>query len=387
MDKARTKLTASESAAAVSLERVMTELRKQNKEKIQNQPAFEKLETFYRYVKSNMAHVYRYHGVTLSHPSIHVSIQHPSKGPSHHGDDAVHKIHLANGTKFSLKCSTEEIHALFLAMLNYNILDCMHYRFYGCTVHRVGEDDDAKMYEVPVSMGVGCALDAQLESINKYSINYQNDFDKLIDEVRGRIKNNAFTYYAMIHAVHTLKIVISSSTLDNTKMQIEMSYPPVPPPPAYFINSKYSLHVEEAETLIQSMGDMLSHLPANCTDKLTKIVREDVQDEIKYVDITSNISKHPFGDVALILSKYVGMDPEKEEYNRIRKTQKRAAVNTVFGHNVLNLSSVLQGKKPKRRQSNAGGGGGGDNESISAGSSSHSSVSDSDSDSDSSADG
>ena len=384
---AKTKQTTRESAAAVSLERAMAELRKQNNEKIQNQPVFENLETFYRYVKSNMAHVYQYHGVTLSHHSIHVSIQHPSKGPSHHGDDAVHKIHLANGTKFSLKCSTEEIHALFLAMLNCHTLDSVNDSFYGCTtVHRVREDDDAKLYEVPVC-STGWALDAQLESLDQDSIDYQDDFDNLMAEVRGRIKNSEFTYFAMINAVHKLKIVISSSTLDNTEIEIEMSYPPVPPPPTHFINSKYSLHVGEAITLMQSMGDMLSHLPANCTDKLTKIVREDVQDEIKYVDITSNISKHPFGDVALILSKYVGMDPEKEEYNRIRKTKKRAAVNTVFGHNVLNLSSVLQGKKPKSHQSNAGGGGGGDNESISAGSSSHSSVSDSDSDSDSSADG
>lgn len=381
---ARTKQTArDESAAAASLQRAMAELQKQNYEKIENQPVFENLETFYRYVKSNMAHVYQYHGVTTSHHSIHVSIQHPSKGPSHHGDDAVHKIHLANGTEFSLKCSTEEIHALFLAMLNCHTLDRIDYSFYGCTaVHRVGEDDDAKLYEVPACMGTVCALDAQLESLDKDSIDYEDDFENLIDEVRGRIKNNAFTYYAMINAVHKLKIVISSSTLDNTEIEIEMSYPPVPPPPTHFINSKYSLHVGEAITLMQSMGDMLSHLPANCTDKLTKIVREDVQDKIKYVDITSNISKHPFGDVALILNKYVGMDPEKEKYTRIRKTHKRKAVHSVFGHNVLNLSSVLLGKKPKSHSSNAG-----DDALISAGSSSCSSVSDSNSYSDSSADG
>ena len=318
-------------------------------------PEFKNLENFYTYVKSNMEHVYRYRSENNFHPPVCVSIHHPSKTLPPHDATSARTVHLSNDTEFSVKCSTEEIHALFLALRNYDEMADMytHYekRF---DVYRVGGVDDASLYSTPSNSKF--ALDEQVNSIDKNSPKKDEEYDNLLEQVVSRIKNNTFHYYAVIGRVHRLNIAISSTNPPDVKINIEMSY--AENKPSHFENFKYELDVVEATTLMHSLGDMLSHVPAKSRGNLTTIFREDIQGgKIHDIEITSNIPEHPFEDVTQSKSQYVGVK-EGNNYTRVKKNKKRQAMQAVFGWNMTGLSQVLMGKKPLSQSSNADGDGG-----------------------------
>ena len=324
----------------------------------EDMPKFRNLKDFYEYVKSNREHVYRYRAVNVSHDPIRVSIQHPSRTFSTSG---VHQVDLSKGTRLSFKCSTEEIHALFLAMLNFRLLNETEFYLEDRDVHRVGMDDCASLYLVSQSL-----KGMWDESLNNENGDYQQEFEKLVQGIRKRIKKNKFTYRADIHdgggvGVHKLKIVISPVADD--KIKVKMSYKRAPP--GHFKKFKYEFDKTDMTTLAWSLGDMLSHIPG---DSLSKIFRKDIlgKNNIKNVEIRSKIPKHPFGDVRAFQSTYVGVDPENKQYKLVLKkvdeNEKGEAIKSVFGEE----TAIPQVQKQNSDSDDDDDGG-----SVSGGSSSH----------------
>jgi hypothetical protein len=289
-----------------------------------NRPVFDTLQNIFKYVKLNNENVYQYRAECEGKKSIFVSIKH-SKNESLAGSEKVHKVGLAKETSLSFKCSTNEIHALWLAMVNYERFHEIGGTDYD--LHRLDSEVADPLYYIRPS-DYHLHEDRQLDSKKLNS--------KLIAEIIQKYKNRNISYYADMKDEKRLKIVISP--LVNGWIQIKMSYIQCVPPP-HFKAFAYQLDGNEAKTLMMSLQDMLAHAPSNIKRDLTKIRRKyiekteedniDKKDEIQLIDIKTRLTRYPFRDITTNGHSYVGVDPEKDEYELVKRKEKVKAMKEV----------------------------------------------------------
>ena len=290
-------------------------------ERLDNRPHLDTLEDFFQYVKLNKKNVYKYEATSESQYPIRVSITHARGNSSgNKSGTVVHQKSISKDTKFSFKCSTNEIRALFFAMWNFG-------RFEEITsddeydTNRLDAEENSLLYTVH-DWGVypSQQKDSQLDS----NLFFENDLtedgeswglsDKFMNDIKSRIKDNKYTYYADTGGGKRLKIIISLVT--KKQISIEMLYDVLyAAPPLHFEKIKYNLDFGESTILMYSLWDMLSHVQGNATHNLTKIFREDIQGEndIRYIEINSQIPQFFFGNVSKYHCYFVGIDHSRED--------------------------------------------------------------------------
>jgi hypothetical protein len=304
-------------------------------------PSFDTLGDLLRYTKLNQENVYRYVATAESRNSIRVSITQAKKSSRNDKvETSLHKVKLSNNTKFSFKCTTKEIRALFSAMYNYNRLNPIVSDEYD--MHRLNEDETGHLY--PVYSWDNIQKDYQLDSRESLKNDGEDGdehtglLDTLIKDIRERIQDNTFSYNAQVAPHTSLSIRISpvSDKIISITMSRELLLLPgaKAQPPPQSENFQYELDLHEAAALMGSLGDMLFRVRSQKEDKTSIIVRQDIQGkgDIQYIKIKTKIPHSSFDKVGKKNGKYFDMNPHDDgsECEDVDEDEKSAAFQEVY---------------------------------------------------------
>jgi hypothetical protein len=306
-------------------------------------PSFDTLGDLLRYTKLNQENVYRYVATAESRNSIRVSITQAKKSSRNDKvETSLHKVKLSNNTKFSFKCTTKEICALFSAMYNYNRLNPIVSDEYD--MHRLNEDETGHLY--PVYSWDNIQKDYQLDSRESLKNDGEDGdehtglLDTLIKDIKERIQDNTFSYNAQVAPHTSLSIRISpvSDKIISITMSRELLLLPgaKAQPPPQSENFQYELDLHEAAALMGSLGDMLFRVRSEKEDKTSIIVRQDIQGkgDIQYIKIRTKIPHSSFDKVGKKNGKYFDINPHDDdgsECEDVDEDEKSAAFQEVYG--------------------------------------------------------
>ena len=301
-------------------------------------PSFNTLGDLLRYTKLNKENVYRYVATAESRSSIRVSITQAKKSSRKDKVETpfLHKVKLSNDTQFSFKCTTKEICALFSAMYNYNRLNPIISDEYD--MHRLNEDETGPLY--PVYSWDNIQKDFQLDSRESLKGDSEDgDENTLIKDIRERIQDNTFYYCAQVAPRTSLSIRISpvSDKIISVTMSRELLLLPgtKAKSPPESDNFQYELDLHEAAALMGSLGDMLFRVRGDKQDKISIIVRQDIQEkgDIQYIKIKTKIPHSSFDKVGKKNGKFFDMNlhDDGSECEDVNEDEKSAAFQEVFG--------------------------------------------------------